>query len=128
MRRLAINRAVLYTFLLETFGGTVPSPASQVDWEMALGLPLGVLANKLIKIEGELRFLAMKAAEQSGEDRAKSTQSIDAKIETMHQALESIHSLLARLQSDFHPTAPAAPTTSESNVFSTRKPSPEWDD
>jgi len=71
----------------------------------------------------------MQAAEHSGLDGASSTQSIDARLKTIRHVLESIDSLLDTLQSDLHPSEPAAPfTTSEPSVFSTRKPSSEWDD
>ena len=90
----------------------MPQPASQADWEMTMVMPLGVLANQLVKIEGELRFLTMKAAEHSGEDGARS-KSVDARLDLIHEVLESIRSLLVKLQRDIHPKAP---------------PSPEWDD
>jgi hypothetical protein len=98
----------------------VPQPASQADWEMIMVMPLGVLANQLVKIEGELRFLTMKAAEHSGEDGLRSNKSADARLELIHEVLESIRSLLAKLRDDIHPQEPTAHLT--------RKPSPEWDD
>ena len=75
------------------------------DWELTLVMPLGVIANQLIKIEGDLRFLSMKAVEQSGEDGMRSTKSIDARLELIYGALESIGGLLARMQADIHPKA-----------------------
>jgi hypothetical protein len=75
------------------------------DWEMTLVMPLGVIANQLIKIEGDLRFLSMKAVEQSGEDGVRSAKAIDARLELIYGALESINALLARLQADIHPKA-----------------------
>jgi hypothetical protein len=126
---LAPGCAMSYTFLLETFGSPMPPPASQVDWEMTMVMPLGALANQLVKIEGDLRFLSMKAAEYSGEDGVRSTKAIDARLELIHEALQSISSLLVRLQADIHPKGPAARSAPhEPAVFSTRKPSPERDD
>jgi hypothetical protein len=106
----------------------VTPPVSPVDWEMEMVMPLGVLANQLVKIEGDLRFLSMKAAGHSGEDSARSTKLVDARLELIYDVLESIHSLLSKVQADIHPKG-AAPqfATGEPAVFS-RKPSPELDD
>ena len=104
------------------------SPASPVDWDMEMVMPLGVLANQLVKIEGDLRFLSMKAVEHSGEDGARSTKLVDARLELINGVLESIHSLLAKVRADIHGKGAAARfATSEPAVFS-RKPSPDLDD
>ncbi len=104
-------------------------PPSQTDWEMTMVMPLGAVANQLVKIEGDLRFLSMKAAEHSGEDGARSTKSLDVRLDLIREVLDSIHSLVTKLHADIHPKAPAAQsTTREPTVFTTRKPSPEWDD
>lgn len=102
--------------------------ASQVDWEMTMVMPLGVLANQLTKIEGDLRLLSMKAAELSNEDAVHSTKAVDARLELMHEALESIGSLLVRLQADIHPKGPAAQDIVLESVADSHKPSPERDD
>jgi hypothetical protein len=95
---------------------------------MEMVMPLGVLANQLVKIEGDLRFLSMKAAGHSGEDSARSTKLVDARLELIYDVLESIHSLLAKVQADLHPKGAAAQfTAGESAVFS-HKPLPERDD
>jgi hypothetical protein len=106
----------------------VTPSASPVDWEMEMVMPLGVLANQLVKIEGDLRFLSMKAAEHSGEAGARTTKSVGTRVELMYGVLESIHSLLAKVQADIDPRGTATRfTTGEPAVFS-RKPSPELDD
>jgi hypothetical protein len=106
----------------------VTPPASPVDWEMELVMPLGVLANQLVKIEGDLRFLSMKSAEHSGEDGARPSKLVNARLDLINSVLESIHSLLAKLQSDVHPRETTAQLTAgEPTVFS-RKPLPELDD
>jgi hypothetical protein len=106
----------------------VTPPAAPLDWDMEMVMPLGVLANQLVKIEGDLRFLSMKAAEHSGEDGARSTKLVDARLELINGVLDSIHSLLAKVQADIHPKGAAARFgASEPTVFS-RKPSPELDD
>ena len=76
---------------------------SPSDWEMSMVMPLGVIANQLIKIEGDLRFLSMKAVEQSGDEGARSTKGIDARLELIYGALDSISALLGRLQAEIHP-------------------------
>jgi hypothetical protein len=91
-------------------------------------MPLGVLANKLIKIEGDLRFLSMKAAEYSVEDAARSTRLVDARLEVLSDVLESIHSLLAKLQADIHPKGAASRIAKGEPAVFSRKPSPELDD
>jgi hypothetical protein len=83
-----------------------------VDWEMTMVMPLGVIANQLIKIEGDLRFLSMKAIEQSGEEGSRSTKAIDARLELIYGALDSIGALVGRLQADIHPKAHNMKTSS----------------
>jgi hypothetical protein len=103
--------------------------AKDTEWELTMVMPLGVLANQLVKIEGELRFLTMKAAEQSGEDGVRSNKSVDARLELIHEVLDSIRSLLAKLQDEIQPKRPAALSDDrDAAVFSTHKRSPEWDD
>ena len=75
------------------------------DWETTMVMPLGVIANQLVKIEGDLRFLCMKAVEHSGDDDTRSTKAIDARLELIYGALESISALLGRLQGEIHPKA-----------------------
>jgi hypothetical protein len=106
----------------------VTPPASTVDWEMEMIMPLGVLANQLVKIEGDLRFLSMKAAEHSGEDGAPSTKLVDARLELINGVLDSIHSLLAKVQADIRPKGAAARFDASESVVFSRKPSPEVDD
>jgi hypothetical protein len=106
----------------------VTPPAKPVDWEIEMAMPLGVLANQLIKIEGDLRFLSMKAAEYSVEDGSRSSKRVYARLALIHEVLDSIHAQLAKVQSGFHTTgADALFTTTEPAVYS-RKPSPELDD
>jgi hypothetical protein len=104
-------------------------PASRDDWEMTLVMPLGVLANQLVKIEGDLRFLSMKAAEHSSEDVPRSVRSLDARLELIHGVLASIDSLLVKLQADIHPKEPATRFDErDASTVSTYKPLPERDD
>ncbi len=74
---------------------------------MSMVMPLGVLANQLIKIEGDLRFLSMKAAELSDENDPRSTKAVDARLELIHELLKSIQALLGQIQTSLHPKEPA---------------------
>ena len=49
---------------------TEPSPA---NLELAIALPLGVVANQLTRIEADLRFLSMKASAYSERARKRPT-------------------------------------------------------
>ena len=91
-------------------------------------MPLGVIANQLVKIEGDLRFLSMKAAELSGEAGVRSTKLVDARLELIYGVLESIHSLLAKVQVDIHAKASADQVKHDESAVFSRKPSPELDD
>jgi hypothetical protein len=107
----------------------VPISKSQTDWEMTMVMPLGALANQLVKIEGDLRFLSMKAAEHSGADDSSCAKSVDARLELIYDVLESIHSILGKLQADLHPKGTALPLkTREAAAVTTRKPPLEQDD
>ena len=92
-------------------------------------MPLGALANRLVKIETDLRFLSMKAAEHAGEDGTRPTRAVDARLELIHESLDAIKVLLDRLQSDLHPRPPAArPQPLASTEAQAVKQSPEQDD
>jgi hypothetical protein len=86
--------------------------SSTANLELGIVLPLGVVANQLMKIEAELRFLNMKAlgyARDNG-DGAVAGQ-IAGRLEHISEALDLIRGLVADLQSDMQ-----------------RKPLPERDD
>jgi len=71
-------------------------------------LPLGVVANQLMKIEADLRHLNMKAlnfVEEHGS--ARHTGLIQARLENIHEALDSIRGLVADIEADIHPRSAA---------------------
>lgn len=73
--------------------GTSPS-----ELELAIVLPLGVLAQQLMKVEAQLRLVNMKALELSCDsDYRGSAALINSKLERISEALESIRSLVADL-------------------------------
>jgi hypothetical protein len=82
--------------------------------ELAIGLPLGVVADKLMRIETELRALNMKALVFVNE---RVTGLIEARIETIYKTLDSIESLASDIAADIQPRSSAAPgTASEEQV------------
>jgi len=82
---------------------------STSDLELAIVLPLGVLAQQLMRVEAQLRLVNMKALDLSAEsDYQGSAAIIRAKLEHISEALDSIRALVADI--------------------SRRKPQPERDD
>jgi hypothetical protein len=70
--------------------------ASSANLEMAIILPLGVVANQLMKIEADLRLLNMKALDFVKEHESGShTALIEARLENIHEALDSIRGLVS---------------------------------
>ena len=63
--------------------------------EMALVLPLGVIANQLMRIEADLRLLNMKAVDLARErESGRHTGLIEARLERINEALDAIRSLV----------------------------------
>jgi hypothetical protein len=86
------------------------------NWEMAIDLPLGVVASQLKKIEGDLRLLNMKAVGFANErDDARHTGPIAARLETINEALDSIRVIVSDIETDIQPKPG-------------RKPKPDRDD
>jgi hypothetical protein len=85
------------------------SRASTADLELAIVLPLGVLAQQLMRVEAQLRLVNMKSLDLASErDYKGSAALINAKLEHISEALEAIRGLVADM--------------------SRRKPQPERDD
>ena len=94
--------------------------ASSASLEMAIALPLGVVANQLMRIESELRLLNMKALDlgrERGDERI--TGLIEKRLENINEALDSIRALVSDIEEDIQPRAggaagaPAKPTGDE---------------
>ena len=99
---------------------------SSTNLELGIVLPLGVVANQLMKIEAELRFLNMKAlgfARDNG-DGAVAGQ-IAGRLERISEALDLIRGLVADLQADIQPRAALRESPRDRDL---RKPQPERDD
>ena len=78
--------------------------APGVNLEMAIVLPLGVVAHQLMKIEADLRQLNMKALDFArGRDNAPHTGLIEARLEKINDALDSIRALVSDIAADLRP-------------------------
>jgi hypothetical protein len=93
--------------------------ASPANLELAIVLPLGVVANQLMKVEADLRFLGMRASAYAGGGSGTSRQ-VAGHLEKINETLDSIRSLLSNLEADIQPR----PT----GVTPNRKPNSERDD
>ncbi len=75
-----------------------------VNLEMALILPLGVVANQLMKIEADLRLLNMKALDLARErETGRHAGLIEARLEHINEALEAIRRLVSDIEADIQP-------------------------
>jgi hypothetical protein len=91
-----------------------PAPA---NFELSIVLPLGVVANQLLKVEADLRFLNAKttayAGEHPGGDMAGQ---VAARLEKINEALEVIRALVMDIEMEFQPrSATDRPLKARSN-------------
>jgi hypothetical protein len=78
--------------------------ASSANLEMAIILPLGVVAHQLMKIEADLRLLNMKALDFVSEDGGgRHTGLIQSRLENIREVLDSIRGLVSNIEADIHP-------------------------
>jgi hypothetical protein len=70
--------------------------------ELSIALPLGVVANQLMKIEADLRLLSVKAG-IDGREHAGASSQIGARLEKINESLETIRSLIADIERDLQP-------------------------
>jgi hypothetical protein len=106
-----------------------------VNLEMALVLPLGVIANQLMRIEADLRLLNMKAVDLAKErETGRHTGLIEARLERIHEVLDAIRSLVSDIEADIQPKTrvPAkeirAPSAAVPPAPSNRKPPSDQED
>jgi len=91
--------------------------------EMAIVLPLGVIANQLMRIEADLRLLNMKAVELARErETGRHTGLIEARLERINEALDAIRTLVSDIDADIQPKSRVPPATAN------RKPPADQDD
>lgn len=78
--------------------------ASPADWEIAIVLPLGVVANQLQRIETQLRLLNMKALDFGRERENRTLRApIDARLEQINEAIAAITGLVSDIEADLQP-------------------------
>ena len=93
-------------------------------------VPLAVVANKLQRIEAELRLLNMKLSGFANERCSEgSVKLVQAQVEQINEVLESIKRLVSNLEFD-EPTPSSVNRVSRDDEYSLtgRKPQPELDD
>lgn len=80
------------------------SEPSQANFELSIVLPLGVVANQLLKIEADLRFLNAKTAayahQRSGGELARQ---VAARLEKINELLEVIRTLVVDIETEYQP-------------------------
>jgi hypothetical protein len=87
--------------------------ASTADWEIAIVLPLGVVANQLQRIETQLRLLNMKALDFARERENRALRApIDARLEQINEAIASISGLVSDIEADLQPGSAVVTRTS----------------
>jgi hypothetical protein len=82
---------------------------SAANVELAFALPLGVIANQLMRMESDLRFLSAKVSgESDGQDNPVLKAQIAARVEQINEALESIRVLMAEIEQNLQPKSTGA--------------------
>jgi hypothetical protein len=91
--------------------------------ELTILLPLGVIANQLMGVEADLRFLNAKtlayADQRPGGDHAAQ---IARRLEKINEVLEQIRDLIADFEADLEPksASPASPSSDSRKPLSDR--------
>lgn len=99
---------------------------SLANLELAIALPLGVVANQLTRIEADLRFLSMKAEACVAErDSGQLAAKVAGGLEKINEVLDVIRDLVADMQSNIQATS--LPGKSAGTV-TVRKSSADQDD
>jgi hypothetical protein len=91
-------------------------------------LPLGAVANQLMRIEADLRFLNMKALTHAREhEKTGAAGQIAARLDKINEALERIRGLVSDIEADVQPR-PARPIGAPPGAPASLKPFPSRDD
>jgi hypothetical protein len=85
---------------------------AEANVELAIALPLGVVANQLMKVEADLRFLSAKTGATVHRDQSGVASQVAARLEKIHETLESIRCLIARMEEDLQSPVASAPPSS----------------
>ena len=95
--------------------------AFSANLEMALALPLGVVANQLVKIEANLRLLDMNVEDFAKErDNGRLAGLIEGKLDHINELLDSIRCIVSNMEADIRASA--------ADEVAVRKARPEQDD
>ncbi len=102
--------------------------ASPANLELAIALPLGVVANQLMRIETDLRFLNAKALAYANErENGELAAKIAGGLEEINEALDRIRRLVTDIEGHIQPTSASRPGTSSRDPAS-RRPLTNRDD
>ena len=72
--------------------------------ELAIALPLGAVANQLMRVESDLRFLGAKiSADPPDCDTGHRLAQVAARLEQINETLEAIRGLIADIERDLQP-------------------------
>jgi len=95
--------------------------ASFANLEMAIALPLGVVANQLLKIEANLRLLNRKVEDFAKErDNGSLAGLIEGRLDNIDKLLDSIRCMVSNMAADIQASA--------ADEVAVRKSRPEQDD
>lgn len=84
-------------------------PATSV--ELAIALPLGAVANQLMRVESELRFLSAKTSIAARDrDNARMQGQVAARLEQINETLEAIRVLIADIEQELQAKSASAAT------------------
>ena len=81
------------------------TPESAAEWEVAIVLPLGAVANQLRRIETQLRLLNMKALgfAKERDNRALQLQ-VESRLNQISETLGSVAALVSDIEADVSPS------------------------
>jgi hypothetical protein len=80
------------------------SEAPCANFELSVVLPLGVIANQLMKLEADLRFLNAKTSSCAREPPSGDVAGqVAARLEKINSAIEAIRTLVADIETDIQP-------------------------
>jgi hypothetical protein len=75
------------------------------NWDVAIILPLGVVASQLLKIEAQLRQLNMRALDLRALHSGGPVGEVGARLDHISEELDAIGRLVADMQADLRPKA-----------------------
>jgi hypothetical protein len=100
--------------------------SAPANLELAIALPLGVVANQLTRIEADLRFLSMKASAHAVErENGQLAAKVSGGLEKINEALDRIRGLVADMEVNLQA---ASVTAQSSGGRASRKSSADRDD